>query len=623
MEKLLQYFLWLPAIGFFISLFIPRKNEYALSLFSSLVSGIHFFALATFILIWFMNDSSILDIKHITLFDTKEIQIFIDLYFDKITAVFALVGSLLTFLITVYSRFYLHRDQGFKLFFNVILLFFFSYNLIIFSGNFETLFIGWEILGVCSFLLIAFYRDRYLPIKNSLKVLSIYRFGDICLILAMWMSHHLWHENITFYKLNDSVSVVNHLMEHQWYAFFIALMIFIAASAKSAQLPFSSWLPRAMEGPTSSSAIFYGSLSVHLGVFLLLRTYPYWENLVLIKFIIIIMGIFTIMIATSIAKVQSSVKTQIAYSSIAQIGLMFIEIALGFHHLVLIHFVGNAFLRTYHLLVSPSTLGYLIHDMVFNPPTMAKTIQNPLLQKIINSIYVLSIKEWNLDLILYRYLWNPFKIMGRKLFFLRKLPVLISLILIYIIGLYFNIHQETISPDVFYFLPNIFSFIAFMLILASFTERGNAMIAWSFAICSQLFITLSIVLLNEDFGHNYIFIYLSGSFISSIIGFVCLKKIQTIDRDIELNQFHGYIIEKPKTAFLFLIACLGLIGLPFTPTFIGIDILFSHIHKHEELLILFTALNFVFMEIAIIRIYARIFLGQSKKLNQAIAYRSS
>ena len=116
----------------------------------------------------------------------------------------------------------------------------------------------------------------YLTVKNNLKVLSFYCFNDICLILAMWISHHLWHENITFLKLNDLKLVEVQLQEHNWYGFFIALMIIIAAAVKSAQFPFSSWLPGAMEGPTTSGAIFYGSLSVHLGAFLLLRTYSYW-----------------------------------------------------------------------------------------------------------------------------------------------------------------------------------------------------------------------------------------------------------------------------------------------------------------------------------------------------------
>jgi NADH-quinone oxidoreductase subunit L len=471
MEKILQLFIWIPLLSFLTSIFIPRKKESALSGLAILTAGLCFTGMVSFTLYWMINGSPILDIKHITLFEAGDIQIFIDFFFDQTTAVFGIVGSLITFLVTMFSRFYLHRDHGFKLFFSVILLFFLSYNLIVFSGNFETLFIGWEILGVCSFLLIAFYRDRYLPVKNSLKVISIYRFGDICLILAMWMSHHLWHENITFLKLNDTALVKEHLIEHSWYGFFIPFMILVAAAAKSAQLPFSSWLPRAMEGPTSSSAIFYGSLSVHLGVFLLLRTYPYWESLLLIKILIVLMGMFTALIATGIAKVQSSVKTQIAYSSIAQIGLMFIEVALGFHTLALIHFIGNAFLRTYQLLVSPSVLSYLIHDMVFNLKPEKQNLPIGWMGKLKNTFYVLSIKEWNLDLMLYRFLWNPFKILGRKLDFLKRKTSIAILAILFIIGAICDFHQPDIDPDIYYFLPNIYSFISLMLVLYAFSKE--------------------------------------------------------------------------------------------------------------------------------------------------------
>lgn len=274
MSILLQFFLWIPLIGFLISTLLPRKKESFISVLTISAVGLHLLCIIIFVINWLFNHSPILNIKHIVLFNSEDIEIFIDFYFDKTTAFFALLGSFITILVSIFSRYYLHRDEGFKRYFTTILLFFLGYNLIIFSGNFETLFIGWEILGICSFLLIAFYRNRYLPVKNALKITSFYRFGDICLILAMWMSHHLWHENITFSELNNSELVLQHIKEHNWYAVFIALMIVIAASVKSAQFPFSSWLPRAMEGPTSSSAIFYGSLSVHLGVFLLLRTYP-------------------------------------------------------------------------------------------------------------------------------------------------------------------------------------------------------------------------------------------------------------------------------------------------------------------------------------------------------------
>jgi NADH-quinone oxidoreductase subunit L len=177
----------------------------------------------------------------------------------------------------------MHRDEGYKRFFNTLLFFYLGYNFVIFSGNFETLFIGWEILGITSFLLISFYRDRYLPVKNGLKVISLYRLGDVCLIVAMWMAHHIFHKNITFHELQTVGFLTDLLLEHPTYIQTMCLLIVVAVSIKSAQLPFSSWLARAMEGPTVSSAIFYGSLVCSSWNFLLIRSSPLWESNMIIK----------------------------------------------------------------------------------------------------------------------------------------------------------------------------------------------------------------------------------------------------------------------------------------------------------------------------------------------------
>jgi len=96
-----------------------------------------------------------------------------------------------------------------------------------------------------------------------------------------------------------------------------------------------------------------------------------------------------------------------------------------------------------------------------------------------------------------------------------------------------------------------------------------------------------------------------------------------IDNDIELNKFHGYTYEKPTIAFVFLLCCLSLLGFPFTPTFLGIGLLFTHIHKGQVLLIILTALSFIFIELSILRLYARIFPGPRKKNYHPIAFRSS
>src|ERR1700712_5541029 len=209
MKLLLNLFVVIPLAGFIFSLLIPAKKEDWISWSAFLTVGLHLLSFLIFLFYWLTGSGEAIDLKDIVLYRTTDYEFFIDFYFDKITAVYLFVGSFLTFLVTIYSRYYMHREAGYKRFFNTILFFYLGYTIAIFSGNLETLFIGWEILGISSFLLIAFYRERYLPVKNAVKVFSIYRIGDVGLILAMWMSHHLWHENISFAQLNDYTLVHN------------------------------------------------------------------------------------------------------------------------------------------------------------------------------------------------------------------------------------------------------------------------------------------------------------------------------------------------------------------------------------------------------------------------------
>ena len=623
MSEFLQVFVLLPLLAFLGSLFISSKNERVLSIHSITTSVLQVVLLLAFIVMWAVGGFPLLNSKELVFFKSRDIEIFIDFYFDKTTAVFALVGAVITLAVNIFSRYYLHRDEGFKRYFSTILLFFFSFNLVVFSGNFETLFLGWEVLGICSFLLIAFYRDRYLPVKNSLKVISIYRLGDICLILTMWMSHQLWHENITFAKLNDASIVETHVGQYYLFSLFLAAMVVVAASTKSAQLPFSSWLPRAMEGPTTSSAIFYGSLSVHLGVFLLIRTYPYWSALTEIRILIILLGAATSLVATSIARVQSTVKTQIAYASITQIGLMLIEVALGWHILALVHFSANALLRTYQLLVSPSVLSYRIHGMVFNFMPQRETKAGAIAGRIKNSLYILSIKEWNLDRFLQVTLWNPFKWMGRKLGFKSDKIVFIIIGAIFLTGLFLDTFPRKLPASVQSTLPVIYSLLGLILVLSAFSERVSPKRAWLLVIASQLFISISVLIFHDAFGHDYMMLYLSGAILSAVGGYLCILRLEKLEGTVTLNRFHGHSYEYPGLAFLFFFSGLGLVGFPFTPTFIGIDLLFSHIHRGEILIIAFISLSFIFMELAVLRMYARMFLGPHVKGYHAVSYRSS
>lgn len=622
MDFFLPFFILLPLLGFVISMLIPASNEDFISWGAFSTVGLHLFGITLFCGLWLFNNHPILNLKDIVVYETDDYSFFIDFYFDKITATYMMVGAILTFLVTIYSRYYMHREGGYKRFFNTILFFYLGYTIVVFSGNFETLFIGWEILGISSFLLIAFYRDRYLPVKNAVKVFSIYRVGDIGLILAMWMSHHLWNENITFLKLNNFELVSAQLQSHTWIGVMISLAILISAAAKSAQFPFSSWLPRAMEGPTPSSAIFYGSLSVHLGVFILLRTFPFWEHQLSVRIVIALLGLTTSVMATGIARVQSSVKSQIAYASISQIGLIFIEVAAGFETLALLHFAGNAFLRTYQLLVSPSVVSYLIREQFYNFKPREDTIEDSLPKKIEYTFYLLCLKEWNLDSLMYRYLWNPLKWLGKRLDFLTLNRVLYFGIPAYLAGLFIVYNQDLLSENIENMFPYLFSTVALIMILKAFTERKLARMSWLLVVMNHFWIALAIAF-NEQFNFSQIHIYLSGVVVAGALGFMCLRWLREHEGSIDLDQFHGHSYRHPKFALIFLLACLGVSGFPITPSFIGEDLIFTHIHEDQPVLATMVSLSFIIDGLSIIRIYARVFLGPHVKSIHEMAYRSS
>lgn len=622
MKSLLNISVFLPLAALLISVWISPKREGLIARVASLMLVVQLASLVMLFFLWSVNEFPVIDMKEQVLFTAGDYQFFIDFVFDGITMAFAVTGCMLTFLITVYSGAYVHREPGYKRFYNTILFFYFGYTLVIFSGNLETLFAGWEILGVSSFLLIAFYSDRYLPVKNAVKVFSIYRVGDVGLLLAMWMSHHLWHENITFVKLSNFDLVHHQLQSHTMVGVFISIMILIAAAAKSAQLPFSSWLPRAMEGPTPSSAIFYGSLSVHIGVFLLMRTFHFWEHQLSVRITIGLLGFVSSIVATIIARVQSSVKSQIAYSSIAQIGLIFIELACGWMNVALIHFVGNAFLRTYQLLISPSVVSYLIREQSYNFVPRQHTFEDSLPKRFEYTLYILSLKEWNLDSFLYRFLWNPLKSLGKRLTFL-TVNVVVSFVFITLLLTTITLSfRESIPLNVQHIFTYVFSVLAVVFVLKSFTERLNVMMSWFLIVASHVCISFA-VSFNELFDYSQIILYLSGVIVFGCIGWGCLGALRSTEKDISLDRFHGHGKVHKRLSFLFLTACLAVAGFPITPTFIGEDLVFFHIHSDQPILAALVAVTFIVDGLAIIRIYARVFLGPQVRSVYEVAYRSS
>ena len=618
MNQLLIFFIAIPLVAFFVTLFWQNKEEKPIGYIVRITKLCHIALSVSFFTWWMINGTEPVNYKVATLYQADHFVFAVNLFYDEITAVFSIVGTMLFFLVATFSKYYMHRDEGYKRFFNTILLFAAGYNFIILAGNFETLFIGWEIKGICSFILISFYRNRYMPVKNAFKAVSNYRVSDLALILAMWMMHHLTHQNISFLQLTDARQIAI-TQGHEDLAIFIVCMMILPAVIKSAQFPFTSWLPRAMEGPTTSSAIFYGSLSVHVGVFLLLRTHPFWEDMQWAKITIIIIGALTAVIATLIARVQPTVKTQIAYSSAAQIGLMFIEIAIGWHWLVLLHFAGNAFLRTYQILVSPSVLNYLVHHQYFHY-TAPK--QKPV-SRIKATLYMLGIKEWNLDHIMFTYLWSPFKWIGKQLQFLQRNIVIGILVIAGATFLLLKQFDPSVTEPVANILSIVFMALALSVILFAFAYRGSSIKAWNYILAGHFFIIISVLFNAGHINAIEIIFYTTGVAVAFILGYYSLQKIKHVDNDVSLNRFHGYVYEKPDTALLFLLASIGMLGFPVTTAFIGIDVFFTYVYSNQVALIVLMALCFIFIELAAFRILIRIFFGPHKKLYHPVAFRSS
>lgn len=621
MNFYIPLFILIPFIGFVISL-IPHNHQEKWiyrTVFLTLIY--HFLLLSFFCINGIFKDDFNLFFEGPALYKTNTSNFSFHLYFDVQTAFFAWITDFIFIVVSTFSKTYLHREKGFKRFFNNMLFFFLGLSIIEFSGNFETLFAGWEIIGIASFLLVAFYKDRYLPAKNAMKLFSTYRIADISMIMGIWLSHHFFKKSLNFQELK--FLELNYLGgEQDIYILIIPFLFFLAALVKSAQFPFSSMLPRAMEGPTTSSAIFYGSLSVHMGVFLLLRTFPLWENHYVFKIVIICFGILTCLLSTFIARVQSSIKTQIAYSSIAQIGIIFIEVALGFHTLALLHFAANAFLRTYQLLVSPAVLSYLIHDQFFHFVKPNNYIKDDFLGRIKMTIYQLSIKEFNMDTNMYEFLWKPLKTIGKKLTFFQTGKALILCSLYLLVGFYFIFIKKYYSEPWLHQFSFFGGFLSLGLILSAFESRISAENAWWQIIFSQFLLGQAIAL-NEQFEITQLLLFLSGIVFAAILGFLVLYRLKQKGDAILLDKFHGHWYVRPRLSVAFLIACLGISGFPITPTFIGEDLILGHLHENQIGLTLLISLILVLDGLAIYRIYARLFLGPHPGSYHESAFRSS
>ncbi len=603
--------------------FFNHKDEKAIYWTAALGNIVTMITLTGITVMWLIDTFPTMIYQGPVLYQSKEAEFGINLFMDVYSYIYIFVTTAITAIIIRFSRTYVHRERGYKRYFSNVLFFYLGLLTILLAGNLEILFVGWEILGVTSFFLIGFYRERYLPVKNAIKVVSLYRVADIALLLGIWICHHYFGHSIHFDSLEGMQGgSQDHILNETFYQFMIPSVFLLAAMVKSAQFPFSSWVPRAMEGPTTSSAIFYGSLSIHIGVYLLIRTAPLWEDNIVMHVIIAGIGLITTIVASLIGRVQPSIKVQIGYSSIAQIGIMFIWVSLGWYTLAMVHFAANAFMRAYQLLVSPSILSYRIHDLFyhFEKPVFSQT--NKFKDRLYATVYVAGIKEFGLDELMFRYLWSPLKKAGNFFKFMEIRATYTIALPFFFMGLYGVYHQELIPPIVLKYLPEFFAALGMIFVLKAFVERKSALNAWVLIMVNQLFQSLTFGF-NDEFDYTQVHIFLSGILISTVVGVYVINKLRRNKENVSLNAFHGHSYQHPRLAFLFVVACLGLAGFPITPTFIGEDQMLGHIHENQFPLLALIVLNIILDGLVIFRIYSRLFLGQHKKGYHEVAYRSS
>lgn len=281
----------------------------------------------------------------------------LELAADHLSAPLVLLTVVLLGLVGSFSVRYLHRERGYFRFFLLMNLFAFGALLVFTAGSFDLLLGGWELVGITSVLLIAFFDERREPVRNAIRVFSMYRVADLGLLLGIFFMHRFGHSariaELFPGQWPDQSSNIG-----GWPAALVGLLLLFAAAGKSAQTPFSGWLPRAMEGPTPSSAIFYGAIAVHMGAYLLLRAEPLLANAPWAVAAVVAIGGATALLGTLAHRASSDAKTSLAYAAMAQLGVIFVEIGLGYPMLALTHMCGHAVVRTLQFLRAPS----MLHD---------------------------------------------------------------------------------------------------------------------------------------------------------------------------------------------------------------------------------------------------------------------
>ncbi|MNU20312.1 NADH-quinone oxidoreductase subunit 12 [compost metagenome] len=283
---------------------------------------------------------------------------------DQLSAMFLLIITGIGFLIHLYSTSYMHDDEGFTKYFAYLNLFVFFMLLLVLGANYVVMFIGWEGVGLASYLLIGFWYKNQEYTNASKKAFVMNRIGDLGFLVGMMLTVYHFGTlsyNDFFAQLQGGIGAQtqNGYMIGTGMTNAIAICFFIGAMGKSAQIPLYTWLPDAMAGPTPVSALIHAATMVTAGIYMIARSNALFNLAPMAQNIIAIIGLATVLLAASIALKQNDIKKVLAYSTVSQLGYMFLALGVGAYVGSLFHVMTHAFFKALLFLGS----GSVIHAM--------------------------------------------------------------------------------------------------------------------------------------------------------------------------------------------------------------------------------------------------------------------
>src|SRR5688572_4347598 len=295
---------------------------------------------------------------------------------DHLSAIYALFVTFVGLLIHIFATGYMHGDKGFYRFFAYLNLFMFSMLTLVLADNFLLMFVGWEGVGLCSYLLIGYYIKRDEARGAAKKAFVMNRIGDWGVLMGIFLIFTLTG-TISFYdKAVDGAQVASALNifasmgtePFGWGTIFaggitsIAVLLFIGATGKSAQIPLFTWLPDAMAGPTPVSALIHAATMVTAGVYMVVRCNAIYQNAPTAMFIVAIIGCATAIFAATIGLAQNDIKKVLAYSTVSQLGYMFLACGVGAFIAAIFHVMTHAFFKALLFLGSGSVIHGMHHE---------------------------------------------------------------------------------------------------------------------------------------------------------------------------------------------------------------------------------------------------------------------